>query len=543
MKTAKLIGGAGTGKTHRLMLTLDRLRERGVDSLDIGFVTFTRPARSEAVARASERFKVPEAKLQKKGWFRTVHSVCHRLLGVSDELLTDNRESRQWVAEALGEPVEVLGADLRDEMAPRQQAKTDADKALGLWGHARSRLLPFEPVYREAEVLDGTLPPLDWCVKTIDQYEDAKRNEDRCDFDDLLLRIAGLRCWTEGVENTEPEGEMPALTAVLHDEAQDISPLSNRVWQRIIAMPSVKWAYLAGDPWQSIFGYAGADHHILLDHPADKTEIMPQSWRCPAPILALGERILSDCSDYFDRQIKPAGHHGQIDERGIAEFAAEVDPRQSWLILARSNRMARDLQKRLDAAGVPWMPTSGNGGWQPTIRTNALDTLTAMQRGEPIACLDWRDVVKTIPATGRLVRGAKTQWAATPPAKLRSLGMATPDDWSDLGITDEYAAKIRSGAWIDDINAGDYVSAVKHWGQKATSRPGVRVGTIHSAKGAESDNVALLTSLPYPTARALAFDDHRDAEQRVFYVGVSRARHRLVIVNDPRADYKKRLPL
>ncbi|MEM1063529.1 MAG: UvrD-helicase domain-containing protein, partial [Planctomycetota bacterium] len=86
----KYIGGAGTGKTTTLVNTMSDLCERLVLSPhEIGFVSFTRAARSEAADRVASRFGLDAEDLTRNGWFRTLHSVCCKQLGVGEQLAAD----------------------------------------------------------------------------------------------------------------------------------------------------------------------------------------------------------------------------------------------------------------------------------------------------------------------------------------------------------------------------------------------------------------------------------------------------------------------
>jgi superfamily I DNA/RNA helicase len=71
-----------------------------------------------------------------------------------------------------------------------------------------------------------------------------------------------------------------------------------------------------------------------------------------------------------------------------------------------------------------------------------------------------------------------------------------------------------------------YIRALLRGGHKLTGPAPLRLMTVHGAKGLEADNV-LLDGLP------LRRDDGGDEEVRVWYVGATRARQRLVTV---RAD-------
>jgi superfamily I DNA/RNA helicase len=72
---------------------------------------------------------------------------------------------------------------------------------------------------------------------------------------------------------------------------------------------------------------------------------------------------------------------------------------------------------------------------------------------------------------------------------------------------------------------------------QALSRPiRIDVSTIHQAKGAEADNVALTPDLTAATAGALASPRHAPAEHRAFYVGATRAKEKLLVLR-PGANY------
>ena len=57
--------------------------------------------------------------------------------------------------------------------------------------------------------------------------------------------------------------------------------------------------------------------------------------------------------------------------------------------------------------------------------------------------------------------------------------------------------------------------------------PRVKVSTIHGSKGAEADKVVLHTGLTQKTVDSMLTD--RDAEIRVWYVGLTRVKHDLLI--------------
>ena len=65
----------------------------------------------------------------------------------------------------------------------------------------------------------------------------------------------------------------------------------------------------------------------------------------------------------------------------------------------------------------------------------------------------------------------------------------------------------------------------------------IRVNTIHSVKGAEADNVVIMMDITKHVDTNIQYNP--DSEHRVFYVGVTRAKKKVYIVNSTsRYEYK-----
>jgi hypothetical protein len=77
-------------------------------------------------------------------------------------------------------------------------------------------------------------------------------------------------------------------------------------------------------------------------------------------------------------------------------------------------------------------------------------------------------------------------------------------------------------------NERAYVVAMLRRGEKFNGEPRVSVSTIHGSKGGEADNVVLFTDLSGAALNAASID--ADDLHRVFYVGVTRTRKNLYLV-------------
>lgn len=540
--SARTIGGAGTGKTRELIGIVALLLDRLKDPMLIGFVSFTRAARQEAAERAAVAFGLNAKELmQGAGWFRTLHSVCYRLLASTAKAVDADAK---WLAETFDQQVAGGVSVTSEELAEWHIGQTDVDRALNLWGLARNRLMPVEPLWTLARQIDASTPDMAEIERIVDRYEQAKRLDDRCDFTDMLARFAGYRFDLDGPTETGVEGDVPGVAAWILDEAQDTSPLAGRVFDRLISAPSVRWVYLAGDPMQAIFTFAGSDHRVFLDWKVEKQRIAEKSWRCPRPILDLGEKILTRCSDYWDRGIAPADHPGEVIRAYLPKVLAGIRPDESWLVLTRARYMANSIKLELDRRSVPWHPVKGRGGWNAPKRNAATATLISMERGAPIEADEWPAILSYIKMDRRinnaplLIRGTKARWGAMKRDDFAEVGLIPSNEWDKLGITKELADLITSGRWRQRENllipyAARYYDAVRDWGYRAPEETKVRIGTIHSSKGMEADFVLLLTTTTARCVKAAEADQGAaDAEHRCWYVGVTRARKKLYLARE-----------
>ncbi len=533
---ARLIGGAGTGKTTELMRCMEQVIARGVDPLSIGFVSFTRAARREASSRAAAITGGSASQLEGDGWFRTLHSVCYRCLGQrSASMLSGDAESRRWIEAALQDNIgRGLGDECEDGVSEFEQS-TDAGIALQLWSAARNRLEPLLAAWERAYEVNDRTPDYNDVAAIVERYESAKRLDGRSDFTDLLGRFSGVCFGVDGHGDCTPEGAGPALPVWFFDEQQDTSALLDRVCRRLI--DGATWVYVVGDPFQSIYGFAGADASKFLAWKVAKQKIMPRSFRCPPPVHELGEQILAEASDYWDRGIQPAEHSGSCSrEHFTPDLLTGIDPRDDWLLLARTNWHANRIATKLRLLGIPWCPTRGVGGWNRPKKNEAFNALYCFQTGAPITSREWAGVTELIPSKSDggelLTRGTKAKWQK-PEMRKQFIGFY-PDTLHEAGATQLLVDMILSGRWVDLIDGADeYVAARRQYGYDAVHKPSVRVGTIHSAKGAEADNVLWLTSGTKATAKACEQRAGHDEECRVAYVAATRAKRNLTVAIEP----------
>ena len=296
-----LAAGAGSGKTSVLVERFVRaVREDGIAPERILAITFTERAAGELRERVHGRLlalgeSVAAKAASEDAYIGTFHGFCARVLraharaaGLAEEheILDEGiaaRLRRRAFARALGAFV----ADGRAEAVDLIAAYT-ADRAraitLGLYAELRSRgqthpRLPTPRLDRAPATLHeldaaqaGELRALDergaQAVALWDEllelfgarYEQAKREREGVDFDDLELRAGELFARDRALREHWAE----RFELLMVDELQDVN-------SRQLALLSAlerENLFTVGDEWQSIYGFRHADVSLFRDRHA-----------------------------------------------------------------------------------------------------------------------------------------------------------------------------------------------------------------------------------------------------------------------------------
>ena len=532
-----VIGLPGTGKTSELTRRAEIVASALRDFSRIGYVSFTRTARREAAGRLAQAMNVELHELESEGWVRTLHSVCYRLLS-KPRVLT--ARDIPWIEERLSAPVGRLRSSYipEDEDCPDNNddyTDTPASAVLSLWDRTRHTLSPFDKIWNE-----NPLPPqhasvnyeqaLDW----IRRYTSAKTLEQRPDFTDLLLSVAGFQAIPE------PPWFIPSPPPPLHnipphwfvDEAQDFSPL---MWKAFSYIAShARTIDVAGDPFQAIYTWAGADPQLLLSRHWHDRLVLPRSWRCPANVWDIGYRLL-ELAKYSPPPVTPAPHHGTIRHANTIDIFHTINPHEDWLLLARTRYHLSHLQRILASIRLPWQYIDRPRQATTTILERAVIGCYLLSQNRPIEASHWRAILEVTPTRDWLIRGAK--------AKYIERGESLPDTIAPTEITSFGAAPTFLPSihqWFERVpGAAPIYLTIRRWrNPDVLTQSRIRIGTVHAAKGAEADNVLILT---HCTRRVFeAEQSHYEAyqaEQRTRYVAVTRTRSNLICFTSRGAGY------
>jgi DNA helicase-2/ATP-dependent DNA helicase PcrA len=537
MQTGKIHAPAGSGKTTRLIQILTEALERpevGGDVTRLGFSTFTRKGRQEAAQRAASAWGVPVAVLEQEGYFKTAHSVAFHALGAScGEIIGGNgKETQEWFAKRLAVD---LQAEIDEDGIVSFKGDPDFQGALWAWHLARMTMRPVKNILHDLYREGARIPSPSEVIALIGRYEKAKKQDGLTDFDDLLARFAGVGFSMDGPEECDPQGHVPnSVVGWIFDEAQDSSNLLVRAQKRLLTGKSVKWNWVAGDVFQAIHRWNGADPSLFLTWPADRQVTLSQSFRCPPPIVKLGERCLRRLgADYIDRQVIPAEREGEICHAyDIEQALADVSASTSTLVLARTNQNAMRLKDMLKERDIPFEDIRNAG--EPNSATIARAAVLRLAQGDEVSSSDVAAILQLFPykhgGVQLLAGGCKKSWKTRidKPTSLRL------NDLGAAGATEDLVKAISDGSWKRfDENHARFVRIAKKWGLEAAVRPKIKVGTCHAAKGAEADHVVLCTGSTPQISRQIDDSKARYQEEcRVEYTAVTRTRCKLTLARD-----------
>jgi DNA helicase-2/ATP-dependent DNA helicase PcrA len=316
------------------------------------------------------------------------------------------------------------------------------------------------------------------------------------------------------------------IDTLIGDEAQDFSALQ---WQVFGVLASrARRVCVAGDDDQAIFVWAGADVDHLIDMRGD-ARVLGQSWRCPPAIQGLSSSIISGVRHRRDKAWR--AREGEAGGVSYAATFAHADVDDGWAEGDKGDvyLLRREIEPVLRARGVVFETSTGKSSLDLGALA-AAETWTRLGRNEAVTVKDARGMYEFLSANTGYKRGNK---------KLPHLGDDEDGEVTASELVQFGGLRMSLAVpWheaLERVAAEDvsYMRLARKRGERLRGRPRVRISTIHSAKGGEAQHVVLLKEIATRTHREI--ERRPDDERRVWYVGVTRAKSKLTIVN-PRED-------
>jgi len=322
MNVTKVFGPPGSGKTTFLLGIVETELDRGVHPTKVGYFAFTKKAATEARDRAIQKFPNlnPDTDFP---FFRTLHSLAYRCLGISTKDMMSPEHYREFALEA--------GIELAIENGEEDFVVKVDNPILNEINIARIRGMDLRTHYNKSEM------QIEWYhFEYVERaYRHYKTSRNLLDFTDLLEQVL-----------LEPS-RLPELDALIIDEAQDLSRLQWRLVEQLSLR--AQRAFLAGDDDQAVYTWAGADVASFLGFTGD-VKVLDQSYRVPSKIHALANRVVTRIKQRQPKVWKAREEEGSISYYN--DFSQVDISHGNWLILASANYMLTDMHDWIKSQGL-----------------------------------------------------------------------------------------------------------------------------------------------------------------------------------------------
>ncbi len=482
--TQVILGPPGTGKTSTLLGLIEDELQNGTSPDTIGFFTFTKKAVNEGKERAMNKFNISNKELP---YFRTLHSLAFRQLGLTRESVVSNSDIKD-LNEKLN--LKLTGRTTSDD--GHLFGMTHDDRLAFIENLARMRDIPLKEQWHQVEDAVGWFE-LERFARGLQLFK-----EDRLlvDYTDMLCKFLA-------------EGDVPKLDVMFVDEAQDLSPLQWAVVRKLA--DKAKKIYVAGDDDQAIYKWAGADVDYLIQN-SKNALVLKQSYRVPSAVHEVARQCIGQVRSRIYKEWTPRK------EKGLVRWEPNIElvnmEKGDWLVLARTNYLLEDVDDYCRNEG--WFFEVKGRPSIPESKIRAVLYWEKLRKVETISLNECANILKFIKVLDY--------------KKLDTLDSNINLQYEDLK---SHFPDLPDGKWFDVFTLlspkeVSYIRAMLRRGEKITKQPRIRLSTIHAAKGGEATNVVLLTDI---TTRVYKnYQQNPDDENRVFYVGVTRTKENLYLI-------------
>jgi len=576
--------GAGCGKTSTIVGRTQFLINSRIDPKRILLITFTNRAADEIMHRVRLQMDYDSHQI----FAGTFHGFC--LSQIKKNVAAFGLSGTTIIED---DDIHSLFTLVKTRILsnhPEHSHLTDIKSArlANNYSYMRNtRQRPAQYIKNVMNIEDGSVGIM---KKIFEGYEEAKRERNYIDFDDMLeLFSETLRSNT-----TLRRQILGDYHEVLVDEFQDTNPLQFDILHHFVA-EGVR-LYCVGDPAQSIYGFRGAEFDKIIGFTStfhNSIELpLSVNYRSPQSILDLSNWLLSQSpidynsqlTSYSPTQAKPPSLVTFNSSQQEAAFIAntiqlKVDTGRTYkdhMILVRSNRDAKSIEVELLQQKIPhiviggitltklkhirdviallrivhnrydelaWIrylemwPKIGEKTAQKIFNDFAVDTDNVLEvlvnhlgKNHPIISTYWLVLADSKSSTQKAVYTAVRH--------LAELIKNNLDNWNkrreDLKLMVEVASRFDT--------LGDYIETFamnpkSHSELGNNSSDVVRLTTVHSAKGTEAPIcfVSAISQSNYPSSMCSS-NEEMEEERRILYVALTRAKEELYLTRVEHSD-------
>jgi len=581
-EVVRLFGGPGSGKTTALLDRVEQLLEDDdIGVRDVLVVSYTRAAAAEIRERLAER--LDESPRALRGNVCTMHAKAYDLLNLSRGDVVGESDKEEFC--------EDFGLEYEDEYegSRRRSARstTMGNKVIATsqWlQRTRRDVADWYDVPFKWNVEKVRLPPdIDPNAQTGNKYTPTWPSDD--DRLDIPEAIRAWRAWkgehglvgfADMLERVKQRSLLPNVDYLVIDEFQDITTLQYGVYEEW--RPHMDRVLIAGDDDQVVYAWQGADPDLLLDEDVDEDVVLPNSYRLPSRILNVVNQEVSHIEKRQEKDLEPRKEGGTVEavqRPSMLDLVRNVrstvgtDGEATVMVLFRARYQMFQFMDEFIGEGIPFRCLTDQRMWTDRL-SQYVAAIEALAEDDPVTGLQARRLADML-ADSAFGTGERDEFFDVLDEREEA---ADVEDIAEMTVEPEL---VREHAPFvpDPRSAADMLRKVTNFQERSVDayfggdyrgmdRDRVRVGTIHSAKGREADHVFVATDLTEKVVEQIAatveqegrevpgvdsFTKHTDPvptltdnERRVFYVGMSRARERLVLLEDL-VDGAPKLPI
>lgn len=536
----RLFGPPGTGKTTWMSKQISVAAQK-FGASNVLVASFTKAAAKELVGR---ELPIPEEAIG------TLHAHCYRALGrpkIAEAFLKEFGEAAGMLFTGPG-----IAPGMEDGIERPAGTTADDDDYLE---HSRLRnmLVPREAWPERIKNFDR-------------QWTGWKKEHDMVDFTDLIETATAEMLYAPGNAQVG-----------FFDECQDSTPLQHKLmrsWGK-----NMRFFILAGDDDQCLYHFLGAKHSTLVggEFPEDRKLFLRQSWRVPRAVQAFAQRVIEKVAARQVKEYQPRDEEGCVvinngvgfkrPQRLLDDIEDDLARGETVMVLAPCSYALQPMVRQLKAEAIafanPFRVTRGD--WNPLALSKKKESALSRVRDylqpnlelriEDKASKIWdakqiRAWTKLVDHKNIFARGFKAAldrmaeeehdasqildllWQfSINPEFVSKIITALSKEQVTLAI-DILKANFKPDSKISVENAHYALACMEKAGGKVEDViPKVCVGTIHSVKGGQADNVYIIPDVPQNVyLETLHSRDSYDASIRLAYVALTRAKKKVSIL-------------
>lgn len=567
----QVLAGPGSGKTLTIVNRVRYLIEEcHVKPEEILVITFTRYAAAEMKTRLCALMGRQDIPVTTGTFHGIYYGILKWAYRFGPQNILSEEEKYQILRSVVGrQEMEVFDEedflrDIAEEIGKVKNNRTDIEEFVSAKCSAQS----FRDIYKE--------------------YEKQRKSLRKIDFDDMLVV-----CYELFASRPDVLAQwQKKFKYILVDEFQDINRVQYDVI-RMLALPENN-LFVVGDDDQAIYGFRGADPEIMFqfreDYPDAKQILLDVNYRSTSNIVNNALKVIGNNERRFDKKISPARGSGAFlhvqelkDPNEEAQYVVDEIgkriesgvPKEEIAVLFRIHTDARPVVEELIARKIPFqmrehLPNIYDHFIAKDIQAyfrlgmgkiSRKDLLLIMNRPKRYIGRDslsdgasfenmrkfYCDKDWMMDRVDQFEWDVKMLSRMAPYAAIQYIRkrIGYDDYLKDYAYThkveradlNEVLAEIEEASrplptleeWFRHVE--EYSEALKKKEQrKEQAGEGVRLMTLHAAKGLEFDTVLLLEAnegrMPYKKAKT---DREEEEERRLFYVGMTRAKEVLKI--------------